>query len=77
MTARLGGVLAASGSDVPLAFVGLGAVLVVLATLAALADRFALTAIPFYLLAGLAIGGKDKGEAENEQPPVDVHSLLP
>lgn len=56
MTARLGGVLAASASDVPLAFVGLGAVLVVLATLAALADRWALTAIPFYLVAGLAIG---------------------
>ena len=25
----------------------------------------------------LAIGGKDKGAAENEQPPVDLHSLLP
>ena len=31
----------------------------------------------FYRVAGLAIGGKDKGEAENESPPVDVHSLLP
>jgi NADH-quinone oxidoreductase subunit I len=31
----------------------------------------------FYRVAGLAIGGKDKGEAENEMPPVDVHSLLP
>ncbi len=31
----------------------------------------------FYRVAGLAIGGKDKGEAENEKPPVDVHSLLP
>jgi NADH-quinone oxidoreductase subunit I len=31
----------------------------------------------FYRVAGLAIGGKDKGEAENESPPVDVKSLLP
>jgi NADH-quinone oxidoreductase subunit I len=31
----------------------------------------------FYRVTGLAIGGKDKGEAENEDPPVDVHSLLP
>jgi NADH-quinone oxidoreductase subunit I len=28
-------------------------------------------------VAGLAIGGKGKGEAENEAPPVDVRSLLP
>ncbi len=31
----------------------------------------------FYRVAGLAIGGKGKGENENEEPPVDVHSLLP
>lgn len=31
----------------------------------------------FYRQAGLAIKGKDKGEAENEDPPVDVHSLMP
>lgn len=31
----------------------------------------------FYRVAGLAVGGKDKGEAENEEPPVDVKSLLP
>ena len=31
----------------------------------------------FYHVAGLAIGGKDKGEAEHEQAPVDIHSLLP
>ena len=31
----------------------------------------------FYRVAGLAIGGKDKGEAENESPPVDPRSLLP
>jgi len=30
-----------------------------------------------YRVAGLAIGGKDKGEAENEEPPVDVRSLMP
>jgi NADH-quinone oxidoreductase subunit I len=31
----------------------------------------------FYRVAGLAIAGKDKGEAENEAPPADRHSLLP
>jgi NADH-quinone oxidoreductase subunit I len=31
----------------------------------------------FYRVSGLAIPGKDKGEAECEQPPVDIRSLLP
>jgi NADH-quinone oxidoreductase subunit I len=31
----------------------------------------------FYRVSGLAIGGKDKGEAENEQPPVNLRSILP
>jgi NADH-quinone oxidoreductase subunit I len=31
----------------------------------------------FYRVAGLAIGGKDTGEALNERPPVDVKSILP
>jgi NADH-quinone oxidoreductase subunit I len=31
----------------------------------------------FYRVAGLAIGGKGKGQAENETPPVDIHDLLP
>jgi len=31
----------------------------------------------FWKVAGVAIRGKGKGEAENEQPPVDVHTLLP
>ncbi len=31
----------------------------------------------FYRVAGLAIGGKDKGEAEHEQPPADPRGLLP
>ncbi len=31
----------------------------------------------FYRIAGLAIGGKDKGEAEEERPPVDVRDLAP
>ncbi len=31
----------------------------------------------FYRIAGLAIGGKDKGGAENEEPPVDVRGLMP
>jgi NADH-quinone oxidoreductase subunit I len=31
----------------------------------------------FYRVAGLAIGGKDKGEAERERAPIDVRSLMP
>ena len=31
----------------------------------------------YYKVAGLAIGGKDKGEAQNEDTPVDVRSLMP
>ncbi len=31
----------------------------------------------FYRVAGLQIEGKDKGAAENEQPPVDVRDLMP
>jgi NADH-quinone oxidoreductase subunit I len=31
----------------------------------------------FYRVAGLAVGGKDKGEAEREAPPVDLRDLLP
>jgi NADH-quinone oxidoreductase subunit I len=31
----------------------------------------------FYRVSGLQIGGKDKGEAENEDPPVDPRALLP
>jgi NADH-quinone oxidoreductase subunit I len=31
----------------------------------------------FYKIAGTSIAGKDKGEAENEDPPVDIRSLLP
>ena len=31
----------------------------------------------FYRVAGLAIGGKDKGEAENEKPPADLWRLTP
>jgi NADH-quinone oxidoreductase subunit I len=31
----------------------------------------------FYRVAGLAIQGKDKGAAENEEPPIDVRDLMP
>jgi NADH-quinone oxidoreductase subunit I len=31
----------------------------------------------FWQVAGKAIHGKDKGDAEREAPPVDIHSLLP
>ncbi len=31
----------------------------------------------FYHVAGMAVGGKDKGKAENEAPPVDVRQLMP
>jgi NADH-quinone oxidoreductase subunit I len=31
----------------------------------------------FYRVAGMTIGGKDKGEAENESPPIDLKGLMP
>jgi len=31
----------------------------------------------FWRVAGVAIGGKDKGQAENEEAPTDIHSLMP
>lgn len=31
----------------------------------------------YYHVAGLAIAGKDKGEAENEDKPIDIRSLIP
>lgn len=31
----------------------------------------------FYRVAGLSVDGKDKGQAENEKPPVDVRDLMP
>jgi NADH-quinone oxidoreductase subunit I len=31
----------------------------------------------FWRVSGVAIGGKDKGEAEDELAPVDIHSLMP
>lgn len=31
----------------------------------------------FWRVAGVAIGGKDKGQAERESTPVDLHSLMP
>jgi CPA2 family monovalent cation:H+ antiporter-2 len=50
-------VLAASANDdVAVAFIEIGAVALVLAVLARLAGRLGITAIPLYLLAGLALG---------------------
>ncbi|HOG08227.1 MAG: NADH-quinone oxidoreductase subunit I [Planctomycetes bacterium ADurb.Bin126] len=31
----------------------------------------------YYRVAGVAVGGKGKGQAENEEPPVDIRGLLP
>ena len=31
----------------------------------------------FWRVAGASIGGKDKGEGENESPPVDIRGLMP
>jgi len=48
--------LAAASADAAVAFVEIGAVTLVLAALARLAGRLGITAIPLYLLAGLAFG---------------------
>jgi monovalent cation:H+ antiporter-2, CPA2 family len=58
-------VLAAAGGDVPIAFLELGAVALALAGLARLAGRLGIPAIPFYLVAGLAVG-------EGGVAPLDV-----
>jgi monovalent cation:H+ antiporter-2, CPA2 family len=49
-------ILAAAGPEATAAFVEIGAVAVALAVLARLAGRLGVTTIPFYLLAGLAVG---------------------
>ncbi|HEX2272876.1 MAG TPA: cation:proton antiporter [Acidimicrobiales bacterium] len=48
--------VAAVGGDAALVFVEIGVVALVLAVLARLAGHLGITAIPFYLLAGLAVG---------------------
>jgi monovalent cation:H+ antiporter-2, CPA2 family len=50
------GVLAAASGDAPIAFIEIGAVALVLSVLARLASKLGVTAVPFYLLAGLAVG---------------------
>ncbi len=59
--------LGATAGDAPIAFIELGAVAIVLAALARLAGRLGVPAIPFYLLAGLAVG-------EGGLVPLDVSS---
>lgn len=49
-------ILAAAGEEATLAFIEIGAIALGLAVLARLAGRLGITAIPFYLLAGLAVG---------------------
>jgi CPA2 family monovalent cation:H+ antiporter-2 len=57
--------LAATSSDSALTFVEIGAVALALAILARAASRLGITAIPLYLLAGLAVG-------EGGLAPLDV-----
>lgn len=49
-------IIAAPNSDAALTFIEIGAIAVGLAVLARVAGRLGITAIPFYLLAGLAVG---------------------
>lgn len=58
-------VVAAASAEAALAFIEIGAVALVLAGLARLAARLGITAIPLYLLAGLAVG-------EGGVAPLDV-----
>jgi K+:H+ antiporter subunit KhtU len=57
--------IAAARGDAAVAFIEIGAVALVLSVLARLAGRFGITAIPLYLLAGLAVG-------EGGVAPLDV-----
>ena len=52
----MSGVVAAASGDASLAFVEIGAVALALALLSRVASHWGVTAIPFYLLAGLAVG---------------------
>ena len=49
-------IVAATGGDAALVFIELGAVALALSVLARVAGRLGITAIPFYLVAGLAVG---------------------
>ncbi len=55
-TEEYAGLTGAASPDAAIAFIEIGAVALVLAALARLAGRFGITAIPLYLLAGLAVG---------------------
>ena len=48
--------IAAGSSEVALGFIELGALIFLLSLLSRLAGRFGITAVPLYLLAGLAVG---------------------
>lgn len=52
----IGSVVAAAGDDVALAFIEIGALVLGLAVLSRVAGRLGITAIPLYLVAGLAVG---------------------
>jgi CPA2 family monovalent cation:H+ antiporter-2 len=58
-------IVAAASNDAALAFIEIGAVALALAVLSRVASRLGVTAIPFYLLAGLAVG-------EGGVAPLDV-----
>ncbi len=58
-------IVAAADSDAPLTFIEIGAIAVGLGVLARVAGRLGITAIPFCLLAGLAVG-------EGGVAPLDV-----
>lgn len=58
-------IVAATGGDAPLAFIEIGAVALVLSALARVASRLGITAVPLYLVAGLAVG-------EGGVAPLDV-----
>ena len=60
-------ILAAAEGDASLVFIEIGAVALVLSVLARVAGRVGITAIPFYLVAGLAVG-------EGGVAPLDVSS---
>jgi len=49
-------VIAAGSTDSAIAFIEIGAIILGLALLSRLAARLGITAIPLYLLAGLAVG---------------------
>ncbi len=65
-------ILAAGSTDTALAFLEIGAIALVLGSLARLSGRLGITAVPFYLIAGLAFGEGGVAEVDVSESFVEL-----